>query len=610
MAQPPYPPHPPAGADPRAGLRRAARVVLAGWAYLLLFAAVAHGLLRWPMLGVAAASWLLALPVLAAWWHQDATHRLLALHPYRSGAALHRWYARRVLPMALRVMLALLLTAAALLQTPFFALSEWVLLALAAPGYALLEAVFYRLGAAQFATERYAQRWVRRATHATLVLLLALAWLALRLSDHASVPLPLAERLGQWQAGWSEAPSHALRWALDALAWSQAGFETALSQLPADRRWQALAGLVLAPLALFGHSALAIAGCALSLPELRRASAVPLCAEVVPPRLTPERAAVWAAIGVLATWLWLDLAGRTEYLAQSRPSPFAVQALPECERIGGRVYRVGAEALLEQLGARTQKSLAASQVQACTALDKVRALAEPGVDAYLDWYFSLGAEWARLAAMLAGDAELLMRVKFEQLVLQDDGIGSALGTVQREYAAQWGAALNARADALALLESQHLVLSESQCRVVHEAPESPALLAVRGHSARLVASSGVALIAGSFAGTVAAKAMGKASMKAASKLLLKAAAKKSLGKAGAAAAGAALGTVVAPGLGTALGAGLGAAVGLALGAGVDLTLLAAEEMLTRENMRRELLEAVDESLAPYRASLSCGAARP
>lgn len=603
-------PHPPVAADPRAGLRRAARTVLSGWAYLLVFAAAAHGLLRWPMLGVAAAAWLLALPVLAAWWHQDANERLLALHPYRRGAALHRWHARRVLPMAWRALLALLLTLAALLQTPFFGASEWTLLALAAPGFALLEAAFRRLGANQFATERHAQRWVRRATQGGLTLLLALAWATLRFADHDSVPLPLAERLGQWQAGWIDAPSHALRWALDALAWSQAGLETALSQLPPERRWQALAGLVLAPLALFGQSALAIAGCALSLPELRRAGAVPLWGEECAPRLSPGRATVWAAIAVLATWLWLDLAGRTEYLAQGSPSPFAVQALPECERIGGRVYRVGAEALLEQLGARTQKSLAASQAQACTALDKVRALAEPGVDAYLDWYFSLGAEWARLAAMLAGDAELLMRVKFEQMVLQGDGMGSALATVQREYAAQWCAALNARADALALLESQHLVLSASQCRVVRERGESPTLLALRSHSARLAAGSGAALIAGGLAGTVAAKAMAKASMKSASKLLLKAAAKKGLGKAGAAAAGAALGSVVAPGLGTALGAGLGAAVGLALGAGVDIALLAAEEKLERADMRRDLLDAVEESLAPYRTGLGCAATTP
>lgn len=594
-----------AGRPPQPGLRRAARTVLGGWLYLAVFAAAARALAHWPMLGLAAATLLLALPVIAAWWHQDAVHRLLALHPYRGGEVLHRWHARRTLPMALRSLLALLLTAAALLQTPFFGPAEWVLLALAAPAYALLEMLWRRVGAAQFSSERYAERWMRRATHGSLILLLALGWAGLRLSDHASVAMPFAERLAQWQAGWSGAPSHTLRWALDALAWSQAGLETALAQWPAAQRWQALAGLVLAPLALFGQSALAIAGSSLSLPELRRAAAAPLCADPVPPRLSPAQTAVWAAIAVLASWLWLDLAGRTEHLAQSNPSPFAVQALPECERIGGRVYRVGAEALLAQFGERTSAQLGVAQASACAQLARVRTLAEPGVDAYLDWYFSLGAEWARLAAMLAGDAELLMRVKFEQIVLQSGEIGGALDAVQRDYAEQWSAAMTARADALSLLESQQLVLNESQCRVVRSAAESPALLAVRSHSTRLAASSGAALIAGTFAGTVAAKAMGKASMKAAGKLLAKAATKKGLGKAGAAAAGAALGTIVAPGLGTALGAGVGAAVGLALGAGIDLALLAAEEKLTRQDMRRDLLAAVDESLAPYRAGFAC-----
>ena len=584
------------------------RTVLGGWLYLALFAAAAQGLPHWPMLGLATATLLLALPVVAAWWHQDATHRLLALHPYRGGALLHRWYARRMLPMALRALIALLLTAAALLQTPFFSTAEWALLALAAPAYALLEALWRRAGAAQFSGERYAERWVRHATHAALVLLLALGWASLRLADHASVALPFAERLAQWQAGWSGAPSHTLRWALDALAWSQAGLETALAQWPVDRRWQALAGLVLAPLALFAQAALAIAGSALPWPELRRAAAVPLCADATPPRLSPAQTAVWDIIAVLATWLWLDLAGRTEHLAQAGPSPFAVQALPECERIGGRVYRVGAEAMLAQFSAHTSEQLGAAQASACGQLAHVRALAEPGVDAYLDWYFSLGAEWARLAAMLAGDAELLMRVKFEQMVLQSGEMGSALESVQRDYAEQWSAAMAARAHALVLLESQQLVVSESQCRVVRNAPESPALLTLKGHSARLTAGSGAALIAGTFAGTVAAKAMGKASMKAAGKLLAKAAAKKGLGKAGVAAAGAALGTLVAPGLGTALGAGVGAAVGLALGAGIDLALLAAEENLTRDDMRRDLLAAVDESLAPYLGIFQCGTA--
>ncbi len=597
---------PPAGARTELlAARRAARTALTGWAYLAAFAAAAQGLLQWSMLGLGVATLLLALPVVAALWHQDACDRLLALHPYRSGAVLHRWFARRSLPMVLRALLALLLTAATLLQTPFFGQAEWALLALAAPAYALLEAVFQRAGAAQFSSDAYAQRWVRRSAQAAVVVVLVLLWAALRLNDQTGAPMLLAERVAQWQSGWNGAPSHALRWALDAMAWSQAGLETAFAALGTGQRWQTLVALVLAPLTLFGHSALAIAGSALPLSELRRAIASPLCGKTVPKQLPSNQAAVWGAIAVLASWLWLDLAGRTEHLARSGTSHFAVTALPACERIGGQVYQVGAEELLAQLGARTATSLGTVQALACTRLSQVRAMTAPGVDAYLDWYFSLGAEWVRLAAMLAGDADLLMRVKFEQLALQNPDVQRTLQAIEQDYAEQWETAVTARSEALTLLESQRLVLNESQCRVVQTRPASPALLALQGNSVRLAAGSGAALIAGTFAGTVAAKAMGKASIKAASKLLLKAAAKKGLGKAGSAAAGAALGTFIAPGLGTAVGAGIGAAVGSAVGAGIDAALLAAEEKLTRADMRRELVDAVDESLAPYRASFSC-----
>lgn len=587
------------------GWKRPLRIVLGGWSWLALFAAAAQRLLTLPMSGLATVTLLLALPAMAALWQQDAADRLLALHPYRPGALLHRWHARRLLPMVLRALLALVFAASALVQTPFMRWADWLLLAAAVPAYALLETACYRMGFTQFSTPLYAQRGVRRLVQGGLVVLLAVAWMALGWLDHTAAALPLGERVAQWQSGWAQIPSHALRWALDALAWSQAGMQTVLAALPADRRWQVLASGVLAPLALFGYSTLAVAGTALPLHELRRAAALPLTPTSTVPRWTPAHAGMWAAVAILAIWMWLDLAGHTEYLARTVPSPFAVQAVPQCERLGGQAYRVGTQALLAQLGERTQSELAGIQLQACERLAQVRALTEPGVDAYLDWYFSLGAEWARLAAMLAGDADLLMRVKFEQLVLQNPVVGSTLESIQRDYAAQWDTTMRSRNAVIALLESQRLVITGDQCQAVSTAIDHPPWLRLQGDKARLAASTGAALVAGTFAGTVAAKAMGKASMKVASKLLLKAAAKKGMGKAGSAVAGAALGSVVAPGVGTVIGAGIGAAVGLALGTGIDLALLAAEEKLTRADMRRDLLAAVDESLQPYRSTFSC-----
>ncbi len=62
-----------------------------------------------------------------------------------------------------------------------------------------------------------------------------------------------------------------------------------------------------------------------------------------------------------------------------------------------------------------------------------------------------------------------------------------------------------------------------------------------------------------------------------------------------------------PGLGTGVGALAGVAAGLAVGAGVDIAMLAVEESLTRDDMRRDLLASVDESLAPLREAFQCAA---
>jgi len=103
--------------------------------------------------------------------------------------------------------------------------------------------------------------------------------------------------------------------------------------------------------------------------------------------------------------------------------------------------------------------------------------------------------------------------------------------------------------------------------------------------------------------------MRRASMQVASRVLGKAAARQGIGRLGAAAAGAATGAAAGsavPGLGTGIGALAGAATGLAVGAGVDVAMLAVEEKLTRPDLRRDLLGAVEESLAPLRAAFECG----
>ena len=46
--------------------------------------------------------------------------------------------------------------------------------------------------------------------------------------------------------------------------------------------------------------------------------------------------------------------------------------------------------------------------------------------------------------------------------------------------------------------------------------------------------------------------------------------------------------------------------GIAVGAAVDMAMLAAEENLTRADIKAELLSAFTETLQPYRDAFACG----
>jgi hypothetical protein len=282
-----------------------------------------------------------------------------------------------------------------------------------------------------------------------------------------------------------------------------------------------------------------------------------------------------------------------------------LEKLPECERIGDAFYKLNTLDALKALNVKTEQSIGRVQARACSLVDGIVDIASPGIEAYLDWYFSLGADMTRAAAMLTGNLDHLLESQFNQLVFQDDRLRVGLAAIQQGYSAQWSQAVARYGKALSLMARNRLVLSDQQCRVVRTAEVSPALSQFEAHRTRLVGSAATGLVAGTFAAAVTGKAVGKATMKAASKALGKLFAKNVVTKGGAAAAGAAVGTLVAPGVGTAAGALVGAGIGLLFGVTVDMAALAAEEHFNRDQMRQELRAAVQEQVQEARKFTGC-----
>src|SRR5690606_10576618 len=253
------------------------------------------------------------------------------------------------------------------------------------------------------------------------------------------------------------------------------------------------------------------------------------------PAAGKKSAPLLALVAVLVLGILVQSTASLDGLARGHESPLALQRLPECERIGQQLYRLGT---LDQTRQQALQALGKTQeVQAlCQRMKGLEPPLEAAVERYLDWYFSLGAEWGRIFSLLTGDVSLFLQNKLTETMAATPGLESWAQAVQEQTAASGAALSQAQQHIEDTLARHHLALSASQCIVRAQVEQLPALDLLGDARQRLTVSALAGTGAGAFAAVVAGKAMAKTSMKAASKVLAKAAAKQGLGKAGAAAA--------------------------------------------------------------------------
>lgn len=591
-----------------AAWRRRIRSLAGAYAVLAGLAVAAWALPHLPgwVLGVAIV--LFALPAMPAAWHRGTVRRLARLHEFAAGHWLRRWAARRLSGQAATATLAIVAAAAVLLQAPYFGALEWSLAALSPLVYLGWSLACLARARPLFSHPVYAVSAATRLARALTFATLCLAWFVGR-SLHAEPPAaPLAEIVYALQSRWPQVSSAIVRLALDAGAWAQGTLATLGSAAPAPP-WRVALALLVLPVTVFGYATAVAASLSLPRHEYRRIFAATLTADE-PPALPRRRRRAYAVATGLAALALIGLVWRVDAALGGHERWLALRALPACERIGGTAYAVGTLARAAAFAGVLEEGMAARRASACARLDAMERIAAVNVDAYLDWYFSLGAEWMRMALLVTGDVDTLLEVRFNKLVAGDPRLATLIAELDADRHYLVAVASAGHRGLGQLLDEQRLVLDERQCRVTAETNSVlPALPRYDGVRARLLASTATGVVAGAFAGALTARAMARASMQTAGRVLGKVAARQGAARLGAAAAGAATGAVAGsavPGLGTGIGAVAGAATGLAIGAGVDVAMLAVEEKLTRADLRRDLLAAVTESLAPLRTAFECG----
>ena len=246
-------------------------------------------------------------------------------------------------------------------------------------------------------------------------------------------------------------------------------------------------------------------------------------------------------------------------------------------------------------------------------LDRAFATTEANVDPFLDWYYTLKAEYLRTLNLLAGNFEAHLAEKLTEHLQHgapfkafEAKVTEAL-TLQNEIQAEFireAQAVLARKRVEPPEDVNLVVVQKMALSQVLTLPEHRDMLAIEK---RLGLSGGAGVIAAVATKKIIAKVAAKGTLKIAGTALAKMIGGKAVAgfgaAAGGAAAGAAIGSVV-PGIGTAIGGIIGGFVGaVTAGVAVDKGFLLLEDYFGRNQFREDLLSAIRETRAAFEAEL-------
>ena len=309
------------------------------------------------------------------------------------------------------------------------------------------------------------------------------------------------------------------------------------------------------------------------------------------------------------------------------------------------------QALMEET---TVKSAALSEDARNDLIPRVNAVFDArvaNVDSYLDWYYSLGADYERLGNLITGTIESFVADQLTSSLEAGVDDSEYLSTLQ-SYVDQAAALKAEYEEGLAnselvgipewLLTSTEAITADFLSGPIEptqrllDAGERFGISATVGGAggiaagvatskavggaAEKAATKSAEKAAASVAGDAAEKAAGKQAAKTAEKAASKSIGSKIVEKATSkaffkaivsrigsmigsrgvgAAVGGAAGTLVGPGVGTAVGIAAGAAIGV----GVDYGLLMLDEAQNRESYKAEIIESIEEERAEVLAQI-------
>lgn len=270
------------------------------------------------------------------------------------------------------------------------------------------------------------------------------------------------------------------------------------------------------------------------------------------------------------------------------------------DEIAGEYYKAGTITKIEDLRTVAWKDSVAAANDLGGKVDEAFAAMEQNVDKYLDWYYSLPAEYMRIAKTLTGSLESHIENQLMEHLNQNDPFRRVSEAMNDVVAKHQLALAKFQAGKERILAENKIEVSSKHIRIErmisdHEfsielAPPESITTQNRLASAAAV-SVATTLVAKKIVAKVVAKGIFKTAVTAASKLAAAKAAGGAAGAAAGAATGAALGSIF-PVAGTIIGGFFGAIGGIFIGVGVDAALLKLDEEVNRADFKQEILESI------------------
>lgn len=569
-------------------------------------------------------TFLFGLPIYFAAIYAVTIQRIYLSSQFQKLGILHWLFTRRILAYIGWLLWSVIFAFLLLFYLGSAEKQEWVIFFAAIPVFAVMYAMFFPIAAREYKPYIAVHKSLAWSRWVTSLVMAVFFIMFVSGSSESRQYASLAEAVAMESQKLDGATHSILILETNRLLGFIEGLKRyALSNLYSLNGALYLGVVFLGSLLFFYNVALGISSFMVPLPEYRRVLGRIQDTDQPPP--IPPLA--WAITSAFTTFfIFFIYVPSTVYVdAWLRSNPETINeihasqqtVIQTVEMIGNEYYKPGTAGQIEQAYLDSLSQLEAS-------IGKLRETTDTGfkqmadnVDDYLDWYYSLPGEYERIVALATGVLENWMAEKLQNYLMK----GNAFGPVQQSIEEVLKNNQQLRAEHLQkveqiLAENRIEPAHDSQLEIVRHASlnalkEPPAHSVIVNLENRMLISGGIGTagaITGAIAGKITAKVAGKGVIKLGAQALIKVTAGKAVSALGGAAAGAATGMAVGsiiPGIGTAIGAAIGGIIGgITIGLAVEKLLLMLEEAFSRDEFKRQILEAIEEERVEFEKFLN------